>query len=252
MGVLDRCITFTITIIELISYVFHRVLQQFLLLCVARREHFPSYSTPFSYSSHHPSHIAFHCTVLFGTILCCAVLLYCTVLFGTVLHCTVLCCTALQVASSSLFCRRWVDTLLALLGSSWDRTRSLAYAILSRFPRPLAGYEGHKGAAKLSSIGLRLAGSGRQRESDKGALILRLVFVSYAMGLGLRVPLLAYEYQLGNGSGEDVDCESAAGKDFVAVKRSSDGEDEMVKRDVTACFLEGLCDVLKHRWCIVI
>ncbi|CAM9242712.1 unnamed protein product [Ectocarpus sp. 4 AP-2014] len=152
-----------------------------------------------------------------------------------------------KVASSSLFCRHWVDTLLALLGSSWDRSRALAYAILARFSRPLAGYEGLGGATRLAEQGLRLSGSGRQRESDQGALILRLVFVSYAQGLRLRVPLLGTEVAGGGAVGEDIADVNELGRgDAVA----SDGvgvalEDD--DGDATAIFLEGLCGVLSHR-----
>ncbi|CAM9203468.1 unnamed protein product, partial [Ectocarpus sp. 8 AP-2014] len=152
-----------------------------------------------------------------------------------------------KVASSSLFCRHWVDTLLALLGSSWDRSRALAYSILARFPRPLAGYEGLGGATRLAEQGLRLSGSGRQRESDQGALILRLVFVLYARGLRLRVPLL----------GTEVAGEAAVGGDVADVNElgrggavASDGVGVAVEDDDgddTAIFLEGLCGVLSRR-----
>ncbi|CBJ32757.1 conserved unknown protein [Ectocarpus siliculosus] len=152
-----------------------------------------------------------------------------------------------KVASSSLFCWHWVDTLLALLGSSWDRSRALAYSILARFPRPLAGYEGLGGATRLAEQGLRLSGSGRQRESDQGALILRLVFVLYARGLRLRVPLLGTEVAGGGAVGGDVADVNKLGRggavasDGVGVAVEDDGGDD------TAIFLEGLCGVLSHR-----
>ncbi|CAM9200948.1 unnamed protein product [Ectocarpus sp. 13 AM-2016] len=152
-----------------------------------------------------------------------------------------------KVASSSLFCRHWVDTLLALLGSSWDRSRALAYSILARFPRPLAGYEGLGGATRLAEQGLRLSGSGRQRESDQGALILRLVFVSYARGLRLRVPLLGIEVAGGGAVGGDVADVNELGRGGAI---ASDGAGIAVEDDdgdATAIFLEGLCGVLSHR-----
>lgn len=143
-----------------------------------------------------------------------------------------------------------MDTLLSLLGSSWDRSRALAYSILARFPRPLAGYEGVGGAARLAEQGLRLSGSGRQRESDQGALILRLVFVSYARGLGLRVPLLGTEVAGGGTMGGDVAYVEDLGRRGVA---ASDGVGIAVEDDdgdATAIFLEDLCGVLSHR-CLV-
>ncbi|CAM9221310.1 unnamed protein product [Ectocarpus fasciculatus] len=152
-----------------------------------------------------------------------------------------------KVASSSLFCRHWVDTLLSLLGSSWDRSRALAYSILARFPRPLAGYEGVGGAARLAEQGLRLSGSGRQRESDQGALILRLVFVSYARGLRLRVPLVSTEVAGGGTMGGDVADVEDLGRGGAA---ASDGVGIAVEDDdgdATAIFLEDLCGVLSHR-----
>ncbi|CAN0161291.1 unnamed protein product [Ectocarpus sp. 6 AP-2014] len=152
-----------------------------------------------------------------------------------------------KVASSSLFCWHWVDTLLALLGSSWDRSRALAYSILARFPRPLAGYEGLGGATRLAEQGLRLSGSGRQRESDQGALILRLVFVLYARGLRLRVPLLGTEVAGGGAVGGDVADVNKLGRGGAV---ASDGVGVAVEDDDgddTAIFLEGLCGVLSHR-----
>lgn len=72
-----------------------------------------------------------------------------------------------------------------LLGSGWERTRTLSYSLLARFPQPLPGYPGTEGAKELAKEGLRLTGSARQKESDQGALVLRLVFTAYALGLRL-------------------------------------------------------------------
>lgn len=153
-----------------------------------------------------------------------------------------------QVVSSSIFRRRWVDTLLALLGSSWDRTRSLAYSVLARFPCPLAGYEGAEGGKRLAAEGLRLSGSGRQQESDRGALILRLVFVSHARGLGLDVPLFAAE--IGDrGRAGDWSSEGKGGQGLGGVNMSDGdaGGQEEGSGDAAVRFLEGLRAVLSHR-----
>ena len=156
-------------------------------------------------------------------------------------------CSFLQVVSSSIFRRCWVDTLLALLGSSWDRTRSLAYAVLSRFPCPLAGYEGVEGAKRLAAEGLRLSGSGRQQESDRGALILRLVFISHAQGLGLDVPLFAAEVG-DRGRDGDVGSEDKGGEGLGGVMSDRDARgQEEGGADAAVRFLEGLRAVLSHR-----
>lgn len=137
-----------------------------------------------------------------------------------------------------------MDTLLTLLGSSWDRSRVIAHSILARFPRPLAGYGGAgRGAARLAARGLRLSGSGRQRESDRGALVLRLVFGSYARGLGLPVPLLAIEEE-----GKSRKAGVGGGGSEVALKtgvEAGGGAEE--EDDSTARFLEELCGVLSRR-----
>lgn len=158
---------------------------------------------------------------------------------------------ASQVVQSSLFCRHWVDTLLALLGSSWDRSRSLAYSILARFPRPLAGYDGVDGAVRLAGQGLRLSSSGRQRESDRGALVLRLVFGSYARGLGLRVPLLVTEVggSVSLGGTTDVGGDSSGAGAGAATADVSAGIG--MGNDPSARFLEQLCGVLSCRWFLI-
>lgn len=140
-----------------------------------------------------------------------------------------------------------MDTLLALLGSSWDRTRSLAYSVLARFPRPLAGYEGVEGATRLAAEGLRLSGSGRQQESDRGALILRLVFVSHARGLGLDVPLFAAE--IGDSAGDGRGGVGKGGETLrgVNVRDGDAGVEEQGGGDAAVRFLEGLRAVLSHR-----
>lgn len=152
-----------------------------------------------------------------------------------------------QVVSSSLFCRHWVDTLLALLGSSWDRSRSLAYSTLARFPRPLAGYDGLAGATRLAAQGLRSSGSGRQRESDRGALILRLVFGSYARGLGLRLPLKATEVAAGRSGVGAAKLGGVAGSGGAVGVGDGDMAVEEEEEDATARFLEELCGVLSLR-----
>ncbi|KAG5181989.1 hypothetical protein JKP88DRAFT_245913 [Tribonema minus] len=94
--------------------------------------------------------------------------------------------------------------LLNLSISSWDRSRRLAHVLLGHFPPPLAlpassgggGGGGGGGVAnglRLARWGLLMTRSPRQRESDAGALILRLLLRSYACGRGWLVPLAAVE-----------------------------------------------------------
>ncbi|KAG9402518.1 hypothetical protein AC1031_007131 [Aphanomyces cochlioides] len=64
--------------------------------------------------------------------------------------------------------------LLNAIISCWDRVRALAFAILETFPKPLPGYE--DGLDSLFDWALTLCCSPRQRESDAGALFMRLLY----------------------------------------------------------------------------
>ncbi|EQC31824.1 hypothetical protein SDRG_10612 [Saprolegnia diclina VS20] len=65
--------------------------------------------------------------------------------------------------------------LFNALISSWDKVRALAYSILETFPSPLPGYDDAVNLQSLYRWALTLASSPRQRETDAGALFLRLL-----------------------------------------------------------------------------
>lgn len=163
-----------------------------------------------------------------------------------------------QVVSGEIFQRRWVDTLRSLLASSWDRTRSLSFSTLAYFPAPLPGYPGPNGARKLSREGLLLAGSARQRESDSGALLLRLVFGSYVLGAGQKVLLSTCDDD--ETCDDEEGCEDAEksaaecgreGSKFLAPEvedaAGDHGDGQGLGDDAALSFLEGLCTYLSCR-----
>jgi hypothetical protein len=83
--------------------------------------------------------------------------------------------------------------LLALLLSSWDRSRALAKQLLLRFARPLPGVDllpSPSSAGCLLGDALVLCGSPRQTEADAGALVLHLAFQTNVLAHGQRLPLL--------------------------------------------------------------
>eukprot|EP00250_Pteridium_aquilinum_P018278 c24018_g1_i1 orf=60-7133(+) len=80
-----------------------------------------------------------------------------------------------------------VDATTVLLGSivdSWDKLREGAFRILSSYPTPLPGYKSTFEVEKILKWAMSLVNSPRVRESDAGALVLRLVFQKYVVQLG--------------------------------------------------------------------
>lgn len=69
-----------------------------------------------------------------------------------------------------------VTSLLNMLISSWDAIRSLSYAILDLYPASLPGYSSREELLTLLKWSMALCVSPRQRESDAGALFMRLLF----------------------------------------------------------------------------
>lgn len=69
-----------------------------------------------------------------------------------------------------------VTVLLNALVSSWDVIRSLAFAILELYPTHLPGYSSGEELSVLLKWSLMLCVSPRQRESDAGALFMRVIF----------------------------------------------------------------------------
>ncbi|XP_043704566.1 thyroid adenoma-associated protein homolog [Telopea speciosissima] len=100
------------------------------------------------------------------------------------------------------------DSTLLLVGSiidSWDRLRECSFRILLNFPTPLPGISSQDTVKEVITWAKRLVCSPRVRESDAGALTLRLIFRKYVLELGWRVGALVNtvphnsQYKLING-----------------------------------------------------
>ncbi|XP_010937104.1 uncharacterized protein [Elaeis guineensis] len=79
------------------------------------------------------------------------------------------------------------DSTLSLVGSvidSWDRLRENSFRILLCFPTPLPGISSNGSVNHLIRWAKKLVCSPRVRESDAGALTLRLIFKKYVLDLG--------------------------------------------------------------------
>lgn len=79
------------------------------------------------------------------------------------------------------------SSTLQLVGSivdSWDRLRESSFRILLHFPTPLPGISSDDMLVKVIAWAKKLVCSPRVRESDAGALTLRLIFRKYVLELG--------------------------------------------------------------------
>ncbi|KAG6956853.1 hypothetical protein JG687_00010346 [Phytophthora cactorum] len=81
-----------------------------------------------------------------------------------------------QSPPSLLLTGQMVTTLLNMLISAWDSIRSLAFTILDLYPDELPGYSSREELRTLVDWAVGLCGSPRQRESDAGAMFIRLLF----------------------------------------------------------------------------
>ena len=84
------------------------------------------------------------------------------------------------------------ETVIILLNTviiSWDQARKLSYELLNSLKAPWAGYERPEDLDELMEWAILLSGSPRTRESDAGALILRLVYSKFAVELNWRVSI---------------------------------------------------------------
>lgn len=89
------------------------------------------------------------------------------------------------------------DSTLLLVGSvvdSWDRLRENSFRILSHFPTPLPGLFSEDSIKEIITWAKKLVCSPRVRESDAGALTLRLVFIKYVLDLGWVIGVSAKIY----------------------------------------------------------
>ncbi|KAL5582318.1 hypothetical protein UlMin_014760 [Ulmus minor] len=79
------------------------------------------------------------------------------------------------------------ESTLLLVGSvvdSWDRLRESSFRILLHFPTPLPGISDDNMVQNVITWAKKLVCSPRVRESDAGALTLRLIFRKYVLDLG--------------------------------------------------------------------
>lgn len=79
------------------------------------------------------------------------------------------------------------DSTLLLVGSivdSWDRLRENSFRILLHFPTPFTGISSENMVQIIIPWAKQLVCSPRVRESDAGALTLRLIFRKYVLDLG--------------------------------------------------------------------
>ncbi|KNA21208.1 hypothetical protein SOVF_045400 [Spinacia oleracea] len=79
------------------------------------------------------------------------------------------------------------DSTMLLVGSiidSWDRLRESSFRILLKFPTPLPGISSEHKVQEVILWAKKLVCSPRVRESDAGALALRLLFRKYVLDLG--------------------------------------------------------------------
>lgn len=67
--------------------------------------------------------------------------------------------------------------------SSWDKVRHLSADVILKFPRPLPGFNTPTSLIALVEFAGYLTGSARQRESDAGAQIIRVLFEIYCVDL---------------------------------------------------------------------
>ena len=82
------------------------------------------------------------------------------------------------------------EATLVVVGAivdSWDKLRESAFRILVRYPTPLPGLESTTSIEQILHWAKGLVSSPRVRESDAGALVLRLIFRKYVLDLGWTV-----------------------------------------------------------------
>jgi hypothetical protein len=79
---------------------------------------------------------------------------------------------------------RFSKLLIDALMNRYDFNRSLAFDILGQFPSPLPGIDEKGHVQDLLWWGLNNVTSTRAGESDSGAMVFRLIFTKYVVGLG--------------------------------------------------------------------
>ncbi|KAG0232556.1 putative death-receptor fusion protein-domain-containing protein [Mortierella sp. GBAus27b] len=84
---------------------------------------------------------------------------------------------------------RNIKTLLSCLQNPFDHCREQALEILMNFKAPFEGYDSKDSVDNLVLWGLECVKSTRADESDSGGLVLKTVFVKYAVELGWDIQL---------------------------------------------------------------
>lgn len=83
-----------------------------------------------------------------------------------------------------IYSARSAKLLVDTLGNPYDFNRAEAFAILCNFPAALPGIDSFENAQKLLWSSLTKVTSTRAGESESGAMLFRLVFSKYVVGLG--------------------------------------------------------------------
>lgn len=83
------------------------------------------------------------------------------------------------------------DTLVLLnnVTNSWDRVRTMSFDTLQKYPVPLPGIASLAAVRKLVLWGLKVASSPRNRDTEAGSLIVRVVFRKYVVEAGWFIDL---------------------------------------------------------------
>ena len=83
-----------------------------------------------------------------------------------------------------------VSMLFSSIGRSWQTVRWLSYfVLLSAYPAPLPGFSTFPSVHILLTWALTLSNSPRSRDSEAGALALKLLFKKYVQQLHWRIPI---------------------------------------------------------------
>ncbi|KAI8341979.1 putative death-receptor fusion protein-domain-containing protein [Chlamydoabsidia padenii] len=119
-----------------------------------------------------------------------------------------------------------IDTLM----DSYDFNRNMAFDILCQFPSPLPGVMSKENVQDLLWWGLNNVVSARAGESDSGAMVFRLVFTKYVVGLGFNL----YPQQ------KDVSATLIKGEKSVRGKKKKHGSSAVI-------FTDRLLDMLEQQ-----
>ncbi|KAI4352585.1 hypothetical protein L6164_006822 [Bauhinia variegata] len=151
------------------------------------------------------------------------------------------------------------NSTLLLVGSiidSWDRLRESSFRILLHFPTPLPGISSEGMLNKVIAWAKKLVCSPRVRESDAGALTLRLIFKKYVLELGwlIDISLNDVHFSLKSELVTEVDQSSKHGSPVIWYLKSmidwldsavTDGERDL-SRACKNSFVHGILLALRY------